>query len=415
MSGIFLPPNPTADQLNELIVLAAAMANNDTLDAMTLTPDDFENPLWGEAFGLMRQMHADRKPVTPGSLGSVWPKHLVLFHEIQDAVHAGETATWEFHADKVRANGTRRKLEQAAGAIVEMSRDRQREISSIEDDARKIVDAACGVKQGATELSGETAAEVIANIGKARKAVPTPWGGLTRIIRGFRPGGLYVLGARPAVGKSAIALQMARTLETYGHVPFFTLEMGRHEVTQRLIAQETEVPLSVIDGSSPMQPFMQSKIDQWHAGYNGRIAFDDTASITMAEIRSRVRTMSRTMPLSGIVIDYLQLVGGMRSTDDLRTHVTNLSREAKLLARDFDVPVIALSQLNRNSEHRADKRPAMSDLRESGSIEQDADVVILLHRDEDTEILEMIVAKNRQGPSMSTELMWHGEFTMALD
>lgn len=415
VGSITIAPDLSPSQWAELAVLAGVLWKNDVLDEITLDDADFENPLWADTYGLMRQLHSEGKPITAIGLGSIWPKHQVFFFEITSHVSISDAMAAEHYAEQVREAATRRRLEAAGFEVSRLAKRGDVALSTVEDTARKMVDEACGVQQGRIELSHEIAASVVANIGRSVKALPTPWGGLTRIIRGFRGGALYLLAARPALGKSALALQMARGLEKFGHVLFFTLEMGREEVATRLIAQETQVPLPVIEGLSPMQPHMQAKIDQWQAGYEGRIIFDDTASITMAEIRSRARTVARTMPLSAIVIDYLQLVGGMKPGEDLRVHVTNLSREAKLLARDFDVPVIALSQLNRNSEHRADKRPAMSDLRESGSLEQDADVVMLLHRHEDQQLLELIVAKQRQGPTLSTDLMWHGEFTLALD
>lgn len=403
------------EQWSELAVLSGVLHRNELLDDITLTPEDFDNPLWSDTFGLMRQLHEERKAISPITLGSIWPKHQVFFFELTSHVSISDAMAAQDHADKVRENAIRRRMEQAGSSVIALARQVERPLEEVEDRARAMLDDAIGVRQGKLELSGETAANVIANIGKATSALPTPWKGLTKIIRGFRPGALYLLAARPALGKSALALQIARTLEQYGVVLFFTLEMGREEVGMRLVAQATQVPLPVIEGMSPMQPHMQAKIDQWQAGYEGQIIIEDRSSITMSEIRAIARTVAREHRLVGIVVDYLQLVGGQRPSEDLRVHVTRLSRDFKILAGDLRVPVVALSQLNRNSEHRADKRPAMSDLRESGSLEQDADVVMLLHRGEDDSIVELIVAKQRQGPTASTDLAWHGEFVLALD
>ena len=274
---------------------------------------------------------------------------------------------------------------------------------------------------GSAPSSDDVARSVIANIGRTLPGFATPWPRLSQSIRGIRRGGMYVIGARPGVGKSAIALQMARALEHAGHVGFFSLEMSKEEVTKRLIAQDTGLAYTMIDGTSQLPEYAQNRVSAWLHQYSGRILFDDRGGLSISDIRAQVRTWSRdeaTRPV-GIVVDYLQLMTASKGLGaDRVAAIGEISRQLKLIARDFDIVVIALSQLNRNPEQRADKVPALSDLRESGSIEQDADVVILLNRDmtitgNEERFIDLIIAKNRQGPTGMIDLVWEGEFMRA--
>jgi replicative DNA helicase len=269
--------------------------------------------------------------------------------------------------------------------------------------------------------SAHAVQDVLNHQGETKVGIPTPWFTLTGTIRGFRPGGFYVMAARPGIGKSALALQMAHRAEQFGHVGFFTLEMDAKEVATRLIAQESGVTLSLIEGHDPLPEFAKFKVDQWASQYQGRILFDERSNITMNEMHAQARAWTKKHgKLSMIVIDYLQLMSGPQNLSR-QEFISSVTRGLKIMAKELQVPVVALSQLNRNSENRTDKRPILADLRESGSIEQDADVVFLLHRDAapnmadtDHAALELIVAKNRQGPTENHMLSWQGEFVRAV-
>ena len=328
-----------------------------------------------------------------------------------------------FYADIVHENGRRRAVMQAGDVLKGIASQTDISASDMLERARDVVDRAAGVDTNVLDVtSDEIIDDVLARIGKEEPAYHTPWPKLTRGIRGIRKGGLYVIGARPGIGKSAIALQLATSLEAYGFVGFFTLEMPQVEVTKRLISQQTGLAYAMIDGGRDLPDYATERIAQWREVYPGQMLIDDTPGRSIADIQSKVRTWARKYPLSGIVIDYLQLmtgVGDVRGANRVDI-VGELSRRAKLIAREFDIPVILLSQLNRNPEQRADKIPALSDLRESGSIEQDADVVILLHRDmslssdpHDPQFIDLIIAKSRQSGTGKIELAWEGEFMRA--
>lgn len=423
ISGI-IPTDPSPQMLSELYVLGGIIRHPDSLDTLTLVPDDFYAISCSDAFTAMLRLRDSQEPIDASTLGHANSELAAFFWELTE-YDPGVIAI-SHHAEIVRANATRRHLRTAADAIALATADTARPVEGLGDDARAMIDNAIGTRSTKTVTSGDLTDRVIADIGKATSAAPTPWTPLSRIIHGFRPGALYVIGARPGMGKSALALQIATTLETTGFVGFFSLEMGADEIMRRLISQQAWVPLDPIEGHRPLQPYERQNIDQWRANYDGRILFSDNAMLTAHAVRQQVRTWERLMPMAGIVIDYVGLMTGEKGQSKIE-QVTEITRMLKLIAQEFQIPVIALSQLNRNSTSRMDRRPALADLRESGSLEQDADVVILIHNervanaenqnmnyaDPTGEPIELIVAKNRQGPLADITLTWHGDFVSA--
>ena len=237
---------------------------------------------------------------------------------------------------------------------------------------------------------------------------------LDRLTSGFQPGNLVIVAARPSMGKSALGLCMAANLAVRESVPvgIFTLEMSKSEVTQRLMCSEAKVEsqrlrtgkLAVDDW-----PRLTAACDKLA---KAPIYVDDTGSINLMEIRSKARRLKSLEPNLGLLlIDYLQLMTSGTTAENRVQEVSQISRSLKVLARDLDVPILAMSQLSRAVEQRHDKRPILSDLRESGSIEQDADVVMFIYRDEyyneesdQQGIAEVNVAKHRNGPTDSIKL-----------
>jgi replicative DNA helicase len=244
--------------------------------------------------------------------------------------------------------------------------------------------------------------------------VPSGFKDLDRLTAGFQPGNLIIVAARPSMGKSALGLCMAANLAVRHEVPvaLFTLEMSKTEVTQRLMCSEAKVEsqrlrtgkLAVDDW-----PRLTAACDKLA---KAPIYVDDSASITMMEIRSKARRLKSREPNLGlIVVDYLQLMTSGTNMENRVQEVSQISRNLKVLARDLDVPILAMSQLSRAVEQRHDKRPILSDLRESGSIEQDADLVAFIYRDEyyndDSDqqgLAEVILAKHRNGPTDAIKL-----------
>lgn len=404
-------------------ILSAMMVNAKAIPEVQsiIEPGDFYEPRHELIARCIFGLYKDGKPIDPVSLteclNADGALRLAGGVEYLHDLH-GFTPTWVnagYYADIVHEAGRRRLVAAVGTQIEQLAADASNSPDAVIEAARQALAKAAGAQRAESAASDDVAAQVIANIGRSSPAVPTPWASLTSQIKGFRPGALYIIGARPGIGKSALALQCAHMLERRGTVAYFTLEMGKEEVVARLISQETEVAHTMIDGEHSLPPWAQVRVESWLAAYRGAIRFDDRGTLTVGQMRAVIHRLSEEGQLAGVVVDYLQLMTGDPRLSKV-AQVTEISRELKLIARDFQLPVIALSQLNRNSEGRADKRPALADLRESGSIEQDADVVMLLHRDtqDDTGQLDVIVAKNRQGPTGTVTLTWQGEFMRAV-
>jgi replicative DNA helicase len=245
--------------------------------------------------------------------------------------------------------------------------------------------------------------------------VPSGYRDLDRLTSGFQPGNLVIIAARPSMGKSALGLCMAANLAVRAETPcaLFTLEMSKQEVTQRLMCSEAKVDSQRLR-TGKLAPEDWSRLTAaCDKLAKAPLYVDDTGSISMMEIRSKARRLKTKEPNLGLVIvDYLQLMTSGSTVENRVQEVSQISRSLKVLARDLDVPILAMSQLSRAVEQRHDKRPILSDLRESGSIEQDADVVMFVYRDEyynpeETDqqgLAEIIVAKHRNGPTGAEKL-----------
>ena len=254
--------------------------------------------------------------------------------------------------------------------------------------------------------------------------IPTGFSGLDQLTNGLHPGQMIIIAARPAMGKSTLALDFARAAAIKNNMPtiFFSLEMGRSEIAMRLMSAE---------GAVPLQNMRKGTLDSrdWTtiAATRGRINeaplyIDDSPNMTLVEIRAKCRRLKQRAGLKMVVIDYLQLMTSGKRVESRQQEVSEFSRALKLLAKELGVPVIALSQLNRGPEQRADKKPALSDLRESGSIEQDADMVVLLHREAAYEKdsprageADLIVAKHRNGPTDTITVAFQGHYSRFAD
>ena len=254
--------------------------------------------------------------------------------------------------------------------------------------------------------------------------VPTGFSELDDLTNGLHPGQMVIVAARPALGKSTLALDFARAAAIKNKMPtiFFSLEMGRAEIAMRLLSAESSVPLQAMrKGNVDRQDW--ARIAMRRGDINDAPLFiDDSPNMTLVEIRAKCRKLKQRVGLKMVVIDYLQLMTSGKRVESRQQEVSEFSRALKLLAKELQVPVVALSQLNRGPEQRSDKLPALSDLRESGSIEQDADVVILLHRESTYEKenprageADLIVAKHRNGPTRTVTVSFQGHFSRFTD
>ena len=333
------------------------------------------------------------------------------------------------YARIVRENHTLRRLIEVAGEIAELGYGRP-------DDVTKAVDWAENLMyQVAQGQVGDNTAQIsdlldhtldrleeLYDRGGTITGTETGYHDLDKLLSGLQPSSLYVVGGRPSMGKTSFALGMAAHAAIRGNRPVlvFSLEMGHMELTQRLLCSEAR-----IDSSKMRNGRLDD--DDWR-GIDAAIRrmadapiwIDDNPNVTVMEIRARARRLkSQIGDLAMVVVDYLQLMTGRQSADNRQVEVAEISRGLKILARELECPVVALSQLSRNLEMRQQKRPILADLRESGAIEQDADVVMFIYRDEvynpdntDTAgTAEVIVAKNRNGPTDTTTLAFLSRFT----
>jgi replicative DNA helicase len=337
------------------------------------------------------------------------------------------------HARIVHDMATLRGLIRAGQEIAQLGFDRPGEIVELVDRAESTI-FALSQQRVSTEFEHidellKESFETITKLYEAGSDITGTASGfrdLDRLTAGFQPGNLIIVAARPSMGKSALALGMAANVAVRHETPvaLFTLEMSKSEVTQRLMCSEGKVEsqrlrtgkLAVDDW-----PRLTAACDKLA---KAPIYVDDTGSITMMEIRSKLRRLKMRQPDLGLVIiDYLQLMTSGMSAENRVQEVSQISRSLKVLARDLDVPIVALSQLSRAVEQRHDKRPILSDLRESGSIEQDADLVMFVYRDEyynpeETDsagIAEVILAKHRNGATDGIKLAFQKRYAKFAD
>jgi replicative DNA helicase len=322
----------------------------------------------------------------------------------------------------VREMATLRGLVRAGAEIARLGQERPGETADLVDRAEQLVfelaqQRVTGDFAHIEALLKESFERIthLYEVGADITGVPSGFRELDLLTSGFQPGNLIILAARPSMGKSALALCTAANLGVRHQTPvaLFTLEMSKTEVTQRLMCSEAKVESQRLRSgklASDDWPRLTAACDKL---MKAPIFVDDTGSITMMELRSKARRLKSRQPDLGlIVVDYLQLMTTGASVENRVQEVSQISRQLKVLARDLEVPILALSQLSRAVEQRHDKRPILSDLRESGSIEQDADLVAFVYRDEyyngeESEqqgLAEVILAKHRNGPTDTVKL-----------
>ena len=342
--------------------------------------------------------------------------------EIADSV--ATAAHVEHHAEIVRKKGLARALIRTCEQVASRGYEGEDSVEQLVEDAERQV-LAIAMGHAPTDF-GDLEGELQGTLEYIRRISTGEITGLTTgfsdfddMTGGFDGGDLIILAARPSMGKSALALNVARNhaIDGRGCVAVFSLEMTSRQLVLRMIMGEAELDLGRLRrgvlGERDMDRLQRASRRLEEA----RIFIDDTGSIAVSDIAAKCRRLHREQNLSLIVIDYIQLVQGRRGSDRREQEVAEISRSLKLLAKDLDVPVLALSQLNRGPELRPNKRPLLADLRESGAIEQDADIVMFIYRDDvydedspDAGIAELIIAKQRNGPTGTVRLQFEGRY-----
>jgi replicative DNA helicase len=330
----------------------------------------------------------------------------------------------EHYARIVKEMAMLRGLIRAGQEIVRLGQEREGEVSDLVDRAEQIV-FELGQHKATSDFAHiqtllKESFERITHLYEAGAEITGVPGGfkeLDLLTSGFQPGNLVIVAARPSMGKSGLGLCMAANLGVRHQTPvaLFTLEMSKSEVTQRMMCSEAKVESQRLRTGrlAPDDwPRLTAACDRL---MKAPIYVDDTGAITIMELRSKARRLKMREPGLGlIIVDYLQLMASDRNVESRVQEVSQISRALKVLARELDVPILAMSQLSRAVEQRHDKRPILSDLRDSGSIEQDADLVMFIYRDEyylgeesdQQGIAEVILAKHRNGPTGTIKLSW---------
>ncbi len=390
------------------------------------TAEDFYKPAHAHVFSAVTSLYARGEPADPvtvaeelrrtGALEAVGDQSILLTLQ----VNTPSTANAGHYARIVEEHALLRRLVRVAGEIAELGYSVPEDVGMAVDRAesmvfevaqRRVVDTMSPLRELLAQSLDHL--EQLFERGEAITGVPTGYADLDERLAGLQPSNLVVVGARPAMGKTSFALGIVEHAAVKARVPvlLFSLEMSHLELTQRLLCSEARVDATRMRNGRLLESDWPKISDAIGRLGDAPIYIDDNPNQTVMDIRAKARRLKSREGLGLVVVDYLQLMTGRHTTENRQVEISEISRGLKVLARELSVPVIALSQLSRNLEMRADKRPVLADLRESGAIEQDADVVLFIYRDEvynpesaDRGSAEIIIAKHRNGPTGVTQL-----------
>jgi replicative DNA helicase len=433
---------PPHDLDAERAVIGAMLVSETAVAVVAerLAAEDFYSEVHRIIYGAMMRLYARGEPIDQLTLTNELrsvneferiggrPYVFQIVESVPTAANAGR------YADIVRGKALLRAIIDVGSRITEDAFREPEDVSEALDSAEQLVYGVSNrtLREHLAPVSelAPGALEMIQRLYEQEgevTGVETGFEDLDRLTTGFHKSDLIILAARPAMGKTALSLNAIWHAASERKMPvaIFSLEMSKEQLVQRLISQTTRIPAQALR-SGNVKPEDWPKLVRGVADVSrAPIWIDDTAGVTLMEIRAKVRRLASQLnvagelPLSLVVVDYLQLMVGQGDrAENRQQEIAEISRGLKVLARDLDVPVLAVAQLSRAVETRHDKRPLLSDLRDSGAIEQDADVVMFLYRDEyynpesdDKGIAEVIVGKHRNGPTGKVQLAWMEQYT----
>lgn len=432
---------PPQDLEAEQSVLGGMLLSKDAIADVVeiLKGHDFYKPAHETVYTAILDVYAKGEPADPITIAAELTKRGEInkvggasyLHTLVQTVPTAANAA--YYAEIVHERAVLRRLVEAGTRITQMG-------YAADDDVDEIVNRAQAEIYAVTEQRTsedylplgdimEGALDEIEAIGSRSgemTGVPTGFTDFDSLTNGLHPGQMIVIAARPAMGKSTLALDFARAASIRHNLPsvVFSLEMGRNEIAMRLLSAEARVALHHMRSGTMTDEDWTRLARRMPDVSAAPLYIDDSPNLSMMEIRAKCRRLKQRNDLRLVVIDYLQLMqsGGSKRAESRQQEVSDMSRNLKLLAKELELPVIALSQLNRGPEQRTDKKPMVSDLRESGSIEQDADMVILLHREDAYEKesprageADLIVAKHRNGPTATITVAFQGHYSRFVD
>ena len=426
-----LPNSLEAEQsvIGSMILDAEAI----TKASEILNKDDFYQHQFGILFQAMVDLHNEGKPIDLVTLQNKL-KAMDLPPQYQEAEFISNlvmavptSANVESYAKIVRDKAVLRRLIKTSEGIANMCYLGKENVETVLDKSEKDIFEIVS-KRGGGKF--ESIKDVVMKSLQSIETAAKNKGGVTGVATGFldldyRTAGfqnsdLILIAARPSMGKTAFVLNLAEYVGIKSKVTtaIFSLEMSKDQLVKRILSMNSRVDAQVIRSGNLSDDDWASVIESAREIGESKLILDDTPSISIGELRSKCRKYKLEHNLGLIIIDYLQLMTGDKKTDSRQQEVSDISRALKALARELNVPVIALSQLSRQVEQRPDKRPMLSDLRESGAIEQDADVVMFIYRDdyynkesEEKGVAEIIIGKQRNGPTGTVKLKWQAELT----
>ncbi len=427
-----IPPN---DINAEEATLGCMIFDGDglTVGIENLNSDEFYKPNNKVVFDAMRDLYNAGKPVDIVTLSSklnemgVMEKIGGVEYLAMLSTSVSTSTNIKSYIEIIKNASIRRKLIKITGDVQELSYQGNETIDYIIDVAEKSIFNLIE-NRDSNDFSPisevlVTAIDKIQDLSKNKGGVtglPTGFIDIDNQTAGFQRSDLILIAARPSMGKTAFALNIAQYLGVNKKmsVAIFSLEMSKEQLINRMICSEALINAQNLRTGNLSNDDWEKLVESIEPISNSRIYIDDTPGISATELRAKCRKLKLEKGLDAVFIDYLQLMVSGKRSESRQQEVSEISRTLKAIAREIDAPVIALSQLSRGVEQRHDKRPMLSDLRESGAIEQDADVVAFLYRDEyyhaDSEeknIAEVIIAKQRNGPTGTIKLRWFGEYT----
>jgi replicative DNA helicase len=430
---------PPADMAAEAAVLGAMLLSKDAIADVveSLKVEDFYRPAHATVYAAILDLYARGEPADAVMVAGELTKSGEIariggasyLHTLVSMVPTAANAS--YYAEIVTERAVLRRMVTAGTRIVQMGYAAEGDVYDLVDRAQaEVYDLTSGRTSEdyapLRDIFDGTLNEIeaIASHGGQMVGVPTGFADLDALTNGLHPGQLVIIAARPAIGKSTLGLDLARSASIKHGLTsvIFSLEMARNEIVMRLMSAEAQVPLNHMRSGTMSDADWQKLARKSGAIVEAPMFIDDSPNMSMMEIRAKCRRLKQKHDLRLVIVDYLQLMSSGKKVESRQQEVAEFSRALKLLAKELEVPVIAIAQLNRGPEQRQDKKPMMSDLRESGSLEQDADVVILLNREDAYEKesprageADFIVAKHRNGPTATITVAFQGHYSRFVD